>query len=79
MVGIFKEISQLCEILALSRLAVFGSLCHRNKDIGEKHKVCKEHPQVAKSLLDSTFTFEKYISANSRPAALIIDPKPFKK
>ena len=71
--------SQLCEIHALSRFAVFGSPCHLNKDIGEKHKVCKEHPQVAKSLLDSTFTFEKYISANSRPAAYIIDPKPLKK
>lgn len=71
--------SQLCEIHALSRFAVFGSLYHLNKDIGEKHKVCKEHPQVLKSLLDSTFTFEKYISANSRPAALIIDPKLLKK
>jgi arylsulfatase A-like enzyme len=51
-------------------------LYHLGDDIGEKHNVAKDHPEVVKRLLGYADEFKKDLKANSRPAAFADDPKP---
>lgn len=54
-------------------------LYNLESDISEKTNVLENHPEIVSTLLNVAKEFEKEISANTRPAAFVQNPKPLKK
>jgi arylsulfatase A len=52
------------------------SLYDLETDIGEKNNVLNEHPEIVKELMAHVNAFEKELKENSRPAGLVVNPKP---